>query len=104
MVLADAGLARPASQQSTSELIAEIGPELIDKADADYVFVATYGDPEKTQQKAFLASPVWNQLTAVKNNHIAQVSDDTWMTGIGVQDAQLILDDVAKATGVDAPR
>ena len=104
VVLADAGLARPASQQSPTELIAEIGPELIDKADADFVFVATYGDPEKTQQKAFLASPLWNQLTAVKSNHVAQVSDDTWMTGIGVQGAHLILDDVAKATGVDAPR
>lgn len=104
VVLADAGLARPATQQSSTELIAEIGPELIDRADADFVFVATYGDPDKTQQKAFQASPLWSQLDAVRNNRVASVSDDTWMTGIGVQGAHLILDDIARATGVDAPR
>jgi iron complex transport system substrate-binding protein len=104
VVLADAGLARPASQQDKTELIAEIGPELIDRADADYVFVCTYGAPDKTQQKAFQASPLWNQLGAVKSRHVYPVSDDAWMTGIGVQGAQLILDDIAKATGVDLPR
>jgi iron complex transport system substrate-binding protein len=104
VVLADAGLARPAAQQDPTNLIAEIGPELIDRANADYVFVCTYGDPDKTQQKAFQASPLWNQLPAVKNQRVFPVSDDTWMTGIGVQGAQLILDDIAKAAGVDAPR
>lgn len=32
------------------------------------------------------------------------VSDDTWMTGIGIEGAHLILDDVAKAAGVDPER
>ncbi|MEH1015732.1 iron-siderophore ABC transporter substrate-binding protein [Micromonospora sp. CPCC 206060] len=103
-VLADAGLARPASQQDASAVMTEIGPELIEKADADYVFVCAYGDPAKTQQAAFQASPLWNSLTAVKNQRVIPVSDDTWMTGIGVQGAHLILDDIAKAVGVDAPR
>ena len=104
VVLADAGLARPASQQDKTNLIVEIGPELIGRADADYVFVCTYGDPGKTQQRAFQSSPLWNQLPAVKQKRVFTVSDDTWMTGIGVQGAQLILDDIAKATGVDVPR
>jgi iron complex transport system substrate-binding protein len=103
-VLADAGLARPASQQDKTELIKEIGPELIDQADADYVFVCTYGDPAKSQQKAFLTSPLWGKLKAVQNKRITQVSDDTWMTGIGIQGAHLILDDIAKATGVNPNR
>jgi iron complex transport system substrate-binding protein len=104
VVLSDAGVARPASQQDKSEPMKEIGPELIDQADADYVFVCTYGDPSTTQQKAFQSSPLWGRLGAVKNNRITTVSDDTWMTGIGVQGAHLLLDDIAKATGVDAKR
>jgi iron complex transport system substrate-binding protein len=103
VVVADVGLARPASQQNKTELITEIGPELIDAANADYIFVCTYGDPAKSQQKPFLSSPLWAKLPAVKHNHVATVSDDTWMTGIGIQGAGLLLDDIAKATGV-APR
>lgn len=104
VVLTDMGVRRPASQQSTTELIKEIGPELIDEADADYVFVCTYGDPADTQQSDFQASPLWKELDAVKNNRVFTVSDDTWMTGIGVQGANLILADVAKAAGVEVPK
>lgn len=104
VVLADTGLPRPASQQDPAEVMTEIGPELIDRAEGDYVFVSTYGDPAKTQQKVFLANPLWQRLDAVKNNRVTNVSDDTWMTGIGIQGAHLILDDVAKAAGVDASR
>jgi iron complex transport system substrate-binding protein len=104
VVLADVGVRRPASQQHKIELVKEIGPELIDQADADYVFVCTYGDPAKSQQKAFLSSPLWAKLNAVKNKRVVNVSDDTWMTGIGVQGAHLVLDDIAKAAGVDPLR
>ncbi|TDC66632.1 iron-siderophore ABC transporter substrate-binding protein [Micromonospora sp. KC207] len=104
VVVADTGLPRPASQQDPKEVITEIGPELIDRAEGDYVFVCTYGDPATTQQKAFLASPLWANLTAVKNNRVTNVSDDTWMTGIGIQGAHLILDDIAKAAGVEPLR
>jgi iron complex transport system substrate-binding protein len=103
-VLADAGLARPATQQSATEVMTEIGPELIERADGDHVFVCTYGDPATTQQAAFQASPLWNSLTAVKNKRVHPVNDDTWMTGIGVQGAHLILDDIATSVGVTAPR
>ncbi|MEO3777249.1 iron-siderophore ABC transporter substrate-binding protein [Micromonospora sp. B11E3] len=104
VVVADTGLPRPASQQDPKEVITEIGPELIDRAEGDYVFVCTYGDPAITQQKAFLSSPLWANLAAVKNNRVTNVSDDTWMTGIGIQGAHLILDDIAKAAGVDPLR
>ena len=103
-VLADAGLARPASQRTEGEVLAEIGPELIDRADADYVFVATYGDPELTQSTAFRANPLWKRLDAVRQDRVTTVADDTWMTGIGVQGAQLVLDDIAEATGIGAQR
>jgi iron complex transport system substrate-binding protein len=104
VVIADTGLPRPAAQQDPKEVITEIGPELIDRAEGDYVFVSTYGDPATTQQKAFLASPLWKNLAAVKNKRVTNVSDDTWMTGIGVQGAHLILDDIAKAAGVEPLR
>ncbi|HET9517208.1 MAG TPA: iron-siderophore ABC transporter substrate-binding protein [Actinoplanes sp.] len=103
-VVGDTGLPRPAAQRDPKEVITEIGPELIDRAEGDFVFVCTYGDPATTQQKAFLASPLWKNLAAVKNKRVTTVSDDTWMTGIGVQGAHLILDDIAKAAGVDPVR
>lgn len=104
VVIADTGLARPPSQQDPTAVIKEIGPELIDQADADHLFVSTFGDPEVTQQNAVFTSALWKRLNAVKNNRVTVVSDDTWMTGIGIQDAHLILDDVAKAAGVDPMR
>ncbi|GLZ30077.1 ABC transporter periplasmic component [Lentzea sp. NBRC 105346] len=102
-VLADTGVTRPASQ-SEDKFDNEIGPELIDKADADAVFVTTAVSPEKTQKQATQASPLWAQMSAVKAGKVYEVKDEIWISGIGVQAAHLILDDLAKSFGVDANR
>lgn len=99
VVLADMGLARPPSQNA-DEFDNEIGPELIDKADADAVFVTTALSPEKTQKQGTQTSPLWTQMSAVQNGKIFDVKDEIWISGIGVQAAHLILDDLATAFGV----
>ncbi|MFI6870488.1 ABC transporter substrate-binding protein [Nocardia sp. NPDC050406] len=102
VVLGDIGLPRPASQISTDpkKIMLEISPEQIDKADANLVFVATIDDPSKTQKTAVTTNPVWLDLPAVKGGKVFEVPDETWMSGIGVQAADRMLADVAKATGV----
>jgi iron complex transport system substrate-binding protein len=99
VVLADAGLARPPSQNA-DEFDNEIGPELIDQANADAVFVTTAVSPEQTQKQATQSSPLWAQMPAVKSGKVFEVKDEIWMAGIGVQAANLVLDDLAKAFGV----
>lgn len=105
IVLDDIGLTRPASQNSSDpeKTMLDVSPEQIDKADADLIFVTVADAPDKTQQKDVTSNPVWKDLTAVKKNKVFTVPDETWMSGIGVQAAEHVLGDVAKATGVDLP-
>jgi iron complex transport system substrate-binding protein len=103
VVLQDTGLARPTPQDVNKSML-EVGPELINQADADLVFVTVATDPSKTKQAEVQATPVWQGLTAVKNGKVFNVPDETWMSGIGVQAAEQMLGDIAKAAGVDAPK
>ncbi|MFC5148543.1 ABC transporter substrate-binding protein [Streptomyces aureoversilis] len=103
IVLSDTGLRRPASQDVDAPMT-DVSPEQIDKADADLVFVTVADDPEKTQQSAVQDNPLWKGLGAVKNDKVFQVPDETWMSGIGIQAANRVVDDIAKAAGVDAPK
>ena len=103
VMLADMGMARPASQNA-DKFDNEISPELIDQADADALFVTTAVSPDKTQKRAVEASPLWAQLNAVKTGKVFNVKDEVWMSGIGVQAANLVLDDLAAAFGVDPQR
>ncbi|MFG2136424.1 ABC transporter substrate-binding protein [Streptomyces sp. NPDC048650] len=106
VVLDDIGLARPASQSSTdpAKTMLDVSPEEIDKAQADMVFVTVADEPDKTQQKDVTSNPVWKALPAVKKHKVFDVPDETWMSGIGIQAAEHMLADVAKATGVPLPK
>ncbi|QIQ05034.1 ABC transporter substrate-binding protein [Streptomyces liangshanensis] len=92
-ILKDVGLPRPKNQQ-IQDLAVEISPEKIDEADADWIFWATYGDPSKTDEAAATSSPLWKNLTAVKNGHVKAVNDETWYLGLGVTAADLVLNDL----------
>ncbi|MFE0191857.1 ABC transporter substrate-binding protein [Streptomyces sp. NPDC058989] len=106
VVLDDIGLARPKSQSSTDPAnpMLDVSPEQIDKADADLVFVTVADTPDKTQQKDVTSNPVWKDLPAVKKHKVFDVPDETWMSGIGIQAAEHMLADVAKAAGVPLPK
>ncbi|GAA2022283.1 iron-siderophore ABC transporter substrate-binding protein [Catenulispora yoronensis] len=103
VVLKDVGLPRPAAED-VDALMLEVSAEQIGKADADLVFVTTSDDPSKTKETEVQGTAVWKDLPAVKAGHVVNVPDETWMSGIGVQAADQMLVDIAKATGVDAPK
>ncbi|MEU8919971.1 iron-siderophore ABC transporter substrate-binding protein [Kitasatospora sp. NPDC048545] len=103
VVLKDVGLTRPAPQDVDQNIL-EVSAEQINQADADLVFVTTADDPTKTKESEVQQTPVWQGLNAVKNNKVFNVPDETWMSGIGVQAADAMLVDIAKAAGVDAPK
>ena len=93
-ILQDVGLPRPESQD-IDEFAREISLEEIDAADADYIFVTGY-DEEDSNLATFLNSPLWQTLSAVQNDHVFDVNDDTWIAGLGIQAARLVLDDLGQ--------
>ncbi|HYH29676.1 MAG TPA: iron-siderophore ABC transporter substrate-binding protein [Pseudonocardia sp.] len=106
VVLADAGLARPPSQQGGDDVSAgqvEISAERILDADADHIFVTAYPDgsgASAANRQRFESNPLWGRLTG----EIHEVSDLTWMSAVGMQGAHAILDDLAATFGVDPSR
>ncbi|WP_086819269.1 ABC transporter substrate-binding protein [Allokutzneria sp. NRRL B-24872] len=92
-ILIDAGLPRPTGQE-VEDLAVEVSTEQIGKADGDYIFVGTYGDPAKTQQSTIVDGPVWKQLGAAKANRVRTVSDETWFLGLGSLGAAEVLTDL----------
>lgn len=104
VVLADVGLSRPDSQQDTENFIAVISPEELPTADADVIVYATFGDDEVEATVAELtAGPLWTSLSAVEAGEAYAVSDDEWMSGVGLFGAAAILDDLETIFGVDVP-
>jgi len=101
IVLKDAGLARPKSQD-VEDFAAEISAERIKDADADAIFVTVFVDDKGVAQKTqaqFKANPLW----APMGPKVHEVEDVTWMTAVGLQGAWVILGDLAKTFAVDAP-
>lgn len=102
VILEDVGVARPESQD-VDDFALEVGPEQIDLADADLLFVTAADIPENTEQEAAMDNPLWAEMEAVKNDKVFNVADEIWMSGIGVQAARLVLADLANAAAVDLP-
>lgn len=98
-VLKDVGFTRPEGQPSESETVfVELSPENIPELEADVIFVSTWADPEASKDRDKLtANPLWKTL---KGETIV-VDDTIWMTAVGLQGAQALLDDLAKKFEVD---
>ncbi|MFJ3988637.1 ABC transporter substrate-binding protein [Streptomyces sp. NPDC090032] len=92
-ILDDAGIPRPKNQQVV-DLAAEVSPEKIDQADADWIFTGVYGDAKKTDRATAEGNPLWKKLGAVKNGQAKDVPDETWYLGLGVTAANEVLDDL----------
>jgi iron complex transport system substrate-binding protein len=91
-ILQDVGLQRPPAQDE-DVFSAEISIEQMQDADADYIFITGY-DIEDSERATFLESPLWQTLSAVENGRAIDVNDDTWIAGLGIQAANLVLDDL----------
>ncbi|MEO0495088.1 MAG: iron-siderophore ABC transporter substrate-binding protein [Actinomycetota bacterium] len=101
-VLADAGIARPESQQDPDEFILVISEEELPLADADWLVYAVFPneDVEAAVGEA-LRSPLWTTLSVVENERTFRVGDDRWMSGVGLFGANAILDDLEEIFSVD---
>ncbi|QYO64278.1 iron-siderophore ABC transporter substrate-binding protein [Leptolyngbya sp. 7M] len=89
-LLEELGLQRPVTQQF-DDLSQNVSIELAAHADGDIMFLLDYNEPEQVDQ--LLASPLWSQLKAVKNQQIYRVSNIHWYTP-GVLAAHAVLDDI----------
>lgn len=92
-VLEDTGLPRPESQD-VDDFALVISEEQIELADGDVIFVTWYGPAEETSQAAFTENPLWGTLSAVEAGRVYEVPDDTWMLGIGIGAANVVLDEL----------
>ncbi|WP_067169551.1 ABC transporter substrate-binding protein [Microtetraspora niveoalba] len=99
VVLKDVGFPRPEGQPTvTDTIMVEISEERIADLDADHIFVSSYEDPSVAEsKKKFVTNPLWDKLKGEKHD----VSDQTWMSAVGMQGAHVILDDLATTFGVD---
>ncbi|MFJ5674515.1 ABC transporter substrate-binding protein [Streptomyces sp. NPDC093097] len=75
-------------------LMVEVSPEQITKADANIVFYATYGSPEKSKEAQITTGPLWKNLRAVRDGRSLRVDDQLWIQGIGYTAADKVLDEI----------
>jgi iron complex transport system substrate-binding protein len=95
-VLEDAGLPRPPSQDVDEFAITNASEEIIPEIGGDVIFVTVYGSEDETAKQAFLSHPLWQQLNAVQQGRVYEVSDDLWMLGIGYTAANGVIDDLTR--------
>lgn len=91
-ILQDVGLKRPPTQDK-DEFATEISLEQIADVDADYIFLTGYNTEDSDLAK-FMESELWTTLNAVKAGQVEPVDDDTWISGLGIQAANHVLDDL----------
>ncbi|MEH1166168.1 iron-siderophore ABC transporter substrate-binding protein [Micromonospora sp. CPCC 205539] len=99
IVIGDTGLGRTERQMLAAKedkRFDQVSPERISEVDGDVIFVTAYGDKGVAEQAKASGSTLWKGLSAVKAGKAYPVSDEVWMTGIGVTAANKILDDLQK--------
>lgn len=99
IVVGDVGLGRPERQllaTKSDKRFDKVSPERIAEVDGDVIFVSAYGAKAEEQRVAVTGGNLWKNLSAVKAGKAYPVTDETWMTGIGVTAANKILDDLQK--------
>ncbi|WP_431937253.1 ABC transporter substrate-binding protein [Micromonospora sp. RP3T] len=99
IVVGDTGLGRPERQRldgKEDKRFDLVSAERVNEVDGDVVFVTAYGEKAAAEQAKVTAGSLWQGLSAVKAGKAHVVSDETWMTGIGVTAANKILDDIEK--------
>ena len=90
-VAADCGLARPESQQFTDKAGKDLSAEVLDQADADWIF---YGVQSGAPSPA--DTPLWPSLKAVTDNHAVEVDYESWYLNASLLSAQIILEGLHK--------
>lgn len=76
----------------------ELSPENYDRIDGDVVFFTDRAGSADASTRGAVTS-VWGALPAVTQGNVHEVEDETWMVGIGVVGAGIILDDIERLLG-----
>lgn len=95
-VLEDAGLPRPPSQDVDEFAMLNVSREAIPDMGGDVIFTTVYGDEQETALTEITSTPLWQQLEAVQQGKVYEVSDDLWMLGIGYTAANGVVDDLTR--------
>nr|BFF02932.1 amonabactin ABC transporter substrate-binding protein [Streptoalloteichus tenebrarius] len=100
LVVADLGLRRPAAQQEPGfSHGAPLSLEALAKMDGDWLFLGTLtpdGEAVQAMEQA-RNTPAFQQLKAVRDNHLVPVDGSLWTSRGGPLGARAVLDDVQKA-------
>jgi iron complex transport system substrate-binding protein len=91
-MIEDIGFPRPPAQ-SEKDFAKKVTEEQIADIDGDIIFWFTR-EPDNLLQKKVMSNPLWADLKAVQANQVHEVSSETWLSGMGVQSVNLILDDL----------
>ncbi len=90
-------LTRVGALLAATSLLAACGGTLT-KAEADYLYVSTYGAEDDTDRAKVTGGPLWETIPAVKAGEVHELNDDL-ISGIGIQAAQQILDQFERELG-----
>jgi iron complex transport system substrate-binding protein len=90
----EAGLARPESQAERGQQHVAMTEEQIADLDADVILIFGREEEMGFFNEKILTNPIWKTLKAVKNQKVFYVSPETWLSGHGIQAANLMLDDL----------
>ena len=74
--------------------------ENLDKADAEWIFLATLNADGRKALEDARQQPAFRRLNAVKNGHVVTVDGQVWSSSSGYLAAQRVLDDVEKGWAV----
>lgn len=97
VILEDMGLTVPEPAIGEDTYL-ELSPEQVTTAEADYLYVSTYGPEGDTDRAKVLGGPLWQRIAAVKAGEVHELNDDL-MSGIGIQAAQQLLDQFERELG-----
>lgn len=94
IIIEDAGLPRPEAQkadefskEATEEQIADLGGDVI---------LWFTRDTDHLLKSKLENNTLWKNLDAVKDNKVHEVDAETWLSGLGVQAANKVVDDLFK--------
>lgn len=92
VIVEDAGLPRPEAQQAD-----EFAQQLTEEQTAEMagdVILWFSRDTDNLLKTKLASNPLWQQLDAVKENRVYEVDSETWLSGLGVQAANKVVDDL----------
>ncbi|MBD0383541.1 iron-siderophore ABC transporter substrate-binding protein [Paenibacillus sp. WST5] len=94
IIVDDAGLKRPATQQGAGLSVNATEEQVANMAGDAIIWFSR--DKEHLLKTKLVNNPLWQKLDAVKANRVYEADPETWLSGLGYQAANLVVDDLFK--------